>query len=88
MTFTRKIVKNGHIYLYEVRSYREKGRVRQAARYLGKEIEKDGKKVLHPPKDGHPVVQVLDSAGYVLYYTVVEEGFLFQYDVSLQQSSD
>ena len=42
VTFTRKIVKNGHIYLYEVRSYREKGRVRQAVKYLGKEIEKEG----------------------------------------------
>ena len=42
MTFTRKIVKNGHIYLYEVRSYREKGRVKQAVKYLGKEIEKEG----------------------------------------------
>lgn len=69
-------------------SDRNTGKVRQEVKYLAKGVEKDGKKVLHPPKDGHPVVQVLDSAGYVLYYTVVEEGFLFQYDVSLQQSSD
>ena len=32
MTFTRKIVKNGHTYLYEVRSYREKGRMKQAVK--------------------------------------------------------
>lgn len=48
MTFTRKIVKNGHIYLYEVRSYREKGRVKQTIKYLGKEIEKDGKNEILP----------------------------------------
>jgi hypothetical protein len=50
MTFTRKIVKNGHIYLYEVRSYREKGRARQTVRNLGKEIEKDGKREVLPPR--------------------------------------
>ena len=43
-------MKNGHIYLYEVRSYREKGRVRQAVKYLGKEIEKDGKREVLPPR--------------------------------------
>ena len=48
MTFTRKIVKNGYTYLYEVRSYREKGGVKQAIKYLGKEIEKDGKREVLP----------------------------------------
>jgi hypothetical protein len=53
-------------------------------KYLGKEVEKDGKKVLQSPKDRYSVRRILDSAGYVLYYTAVDEGFLFQYDDALK----
>jgi len=46
MTFTRKLVRGGNIYVYEVRSYRDRdtGRVRQEAKYIGKEVDKDGEK--------------------------------------------
>ena len=40
--------------------------------------------MLQPPRDRYSLRRVLDSAGYVLYYTAVEEGFLFQYDDALQ----
>ena len=39
MTFTRKIVKNGHIYLYEVRSYREKDIVEKAFSHIKPHLE-------------------------------------------------
>ena len=46
MSFVRKLKRNGHTYLVEVKSYRnEKGQVRQKyLRYVGKEV--DNKKVL------------------------------------------
>ncbi|MGC8699342.1 MAG: IS1634 family transposase, partial [Candidatus Acidifodinimicrobium sp.] len=86
MTYVRRQVRNGKIYLYEARTFRDKetGKVKQEVKYLGKEVEKDGKKVLQPPKDRYSVRRILDSAGYVLYYTAVDEGFLSQYDDALK----
>ena len=84
MTFTRKIVKNGHTYLYEVRSYREKGRVRQAVRYLGKEIEKDGKREVFPPRYRREIRKVLDSSAYILFRMAEDNGFTMEYEDALQ----
>ena len=39
MTFTRKIVKNGHTYLYEVRSHREKDIVEKAFSHIKPHLE-------------------------------------------------
>jgi len=48
MTFIRRVLnKNtGNYYVYEIRSYREKGtkKVKQESTYLGIEVEKNGKK--------------------------------------------
>jgi len=53
MTFMRKIIRGSNVCIYEVRSYRDRdaGRVRQEAKYIGTEVEKDGKKILMLPVD-------------------------------------
>ena len=86
MTFRRRIVKGDNVYFYDVRSYRDKetGKVRQEVKYLGKEVEREGKKVVRPPKDRYSVRRSLDSAAYIMYSTAVEQGFLFHYDDALQ----
>ena len=50
MTFRRRIEKGDSVYLYDVRSYRDRetGKVRQEVKYLGKEVDKDGEKVIRP----------------------------------------
>lgn len=82
MRFTRRLVRGSNVYVYEVRSYRDRdtGRVRQEAKYLGKEVEKDGKKILMPPVDRKGVRIVLDSGPYVLYRTAQENGILWQFE--------
>lgn len=52
MTFTRRIRRGEHTYVYKVRTHREKGtgKVKQDTEYLGKEVVKDDKTVLIPPK--------------------------------------
>ena len=86
MTFRRRIVKGDNVYFYDVWSYRDKetGKVRQEVKYLGKEVEREGKKVVRPPKDRYSVRRSLDSAAYIMYSTAVEQGFLFHYDDALQ----
>ncbi|MGC8562320.1 MAG: hypothetical protein ACP5NO_03880 [Thermoplasmata archaeon] len=83
MTFTRKIVKNGHTYLYEVRSYRERGRVKQAVRYLGKEVERNGKREVLPPKYRREIRKVLDSSAYILFRVAEDNGFTMEYEDAL-----
>jgi len=82
MTFMRKLVRGSNVYVYEVRSYRDRdtGRVRQEAKYIGKEVEKDGKKILIPPVDRKGVRMVFDSGAYVLYRTAQENGILWQFE--------
>lgn len=50
MTFTRRISRGEHIYLYRVTSYRESGKVKQKTEYIGTEVKKDGKTTIKPPK--------------------------------------
>ncbi len=52
MSFLRRIQKGDRTYVYEVRSYREKGtqKVKQETKYLGIEVDKGGKKEIIPPK--------------------------------------
>ena len=68
MTYIRRQVKNGHTYLSRVHSYRDKetGKVKQEVTYIGKEIEKDGKRTLIPPVDRRTVRRVLESAGHIM----------------------
>jgi len=82
MTFTRRLIRGSNVYVYEVRSYRDRdtGRVRQDAKYIGKEVEKDGKKILMPPVDRKGVRMVLDSGPYVLYRIAQENGLLWQFE--------
>ncbi len=53
MTYIRRQLKNGHIYLYSMRSYRDKKtiKVRQEAHYIGKEVKREGEKIIIPPLD-------------------------------------
>lgn len=44
------MVGNGRTYLYEIRSYRDQGKVKQESRYLGIETEKDGRKIIKAPR--------------------------------------
>lgn len=85
MTYIRRQVRNGHIYLSRVRSYRDKetGKVKQEVTYIGKEVEKDGKKTLIPPVDRRTVRRVLDSAGYIMYLQALDNGFLANYEDAL-----
>ena len=55
----RRIVKNGRAYLYENRSYRDQGKVKQESRYLGIETEKDGQKTIKTPKNRTSVRKIL-----------------------------
>ena len=73
MTFRRRIVKGDNVYFYDVRSYRDRetGKVRQEVKYLGKEVKREGKKVIRPPKDRYSVRRSLDSAVYIMYSTAV-----------------
>ncbi|MDP7080727.1 MAG: IS1634 family transposase [Candidatus Undinarchaeales archaeon] len=52
MTFIRRIKRGDSTYVYNVRTYREKGtgKVKQDTEYLGKEVEKDGETTIIPPK--------------------------------------
>ena len=79
MTFRGRIEKGDSVYLYDVRSYRdnETGKVRQEVKYLGKEVEKNGEKIIIPPKDGYSMRRALDSAAYIMYSTAVEHGSYF-----------
>ncbi len=83
MTFRRRIVKNGHTYLYEVRSYREKGRVKQAVNYLGTEIEREGKMEILPPRYRRGIRSVLDSSAYIMFRTAEDYGFTAEYEDAL-----
>ncbi|MGC8579765.1 MAG: hypothetical protein ACP5MB_06880 [bacterium] len=68
-----------------MRSYRDKetGKVKQEATYIGKEVEKDGEKMLIPPVDCRTVRRVLDSAGYIMYHQALDNGFLANYEDAL-----
>ncbi len=68
-----------------MRSYRNKktGKVRQEAHYIGKEVERDGEKIIVPPVDRTSVRHVLQSGPYILYHEVLENGFLANYDDAL-----
>ena len=49
------MVKNGRTYLYEIRSYRDQGKVKQESRYMGIETEIDGQRIIKAPKNRTPV---------------------------------
>ena len=53
VTHVRRQIRNGKIYLYEARTFRDRdtGKVKQEVKYLGREVEKNGEKVLQPPRD-------------------------------------
>ncbi len=85
MTYIRRQVKNGHTYLSRVRSYwdKETGKVKQEVTYIGREIEKDGKKVLIQTVDRRTVRRVLESAPYIIYFDTLEQEFLANYEDAL-----
>ena len=85
MTYTRRLTRNGHTYLYRARTFRDKktGKVEQEVTYLGKEVEKDGEKILQPKIDRSSVRRVLDSAGYIMYRVAEEHGFIDRYQAAI-----
>ena len=77
MTYTRKLVRGSHVYLYRVTSYRDKetGKVRQRTEYLGKEVVKDNVSTVQKPRNRITVRRVLDSAPYILYRLAEDFGY-------------
>ncbi len=78
MTFIRRIPNpnTGNNYVYEVRSYREKGtqKVKQETVYLGIEVEKDGKKEIIPPKRKRSGLrEILDYGTHMALHKVALE---------------
>lgn len=76
MSFIRRIKKGGRTYVYEIRSYREKGtqKVKQESAYLGIEVEKDGKKEIIPPKRKRTGLrEILDHGTHIALYNVATE---------------
>ncbi len=53
------MVRNGRTYLYENRSYRDQGKVKQESRYLGIETEINGQKITKAPENRTPVRKIL-----------------------------
>jgi len=83
MTFTRRIPAPGEnsSYVYRVKSYREKetGKVKQKTEFLGKEIVKNGKKVIIPPKHKRTKVKkVLSCGSSTVLYHLADKFGLFQ----------
>ena len=56
MTHVRRQVRNGKIYLYEARTFRDRatGKVKQEVKYLGREVEKTGRRCCSLPGTGIP----------------------------------
>lgn len=76
MSFLRRIQKGDRTYLYEVRSYREKGtkNPKQESVYLGIEVEKNGKKEIIPPKRKRTGLrEILDHGTHMALYNVATE---------------
>jgi transposase len=76
MTFVRRIKRNDSVYVYNVTTYRDKttGKVKQDTEYLGKEVEKDGEKVIIPPKRKRGGLrEILDYGLQVELYNVANE---------------
>ena len=69
MTYTRKLVRGEHTYLYRVTSYRDKetGKVRQRTEYMGKEVVKDNVSTVQKPRNRITARRVLDSAPHIMY---------------------
>ena len=77
------MVKNGRTYLYENRSYRDQGKVKQESRYLGIETEVDGRKTVRTPRNRASVRKILESSGYILYRVAEEYGFVDRYSLAI-----
>ena len=77
------MVKNGRTYLYENRSYRDQGKVKQESRYLGIETEVDGRKTIRTPRNRASVRKILESSGYILYRVAEEYGFVDRYSLAI-----
>ena len=77
------MVKNGRTYLYEIRSYRDQGKVKQESRYMGIETEIDGQRIIKAPKNRTPVRKILESSGYILYRVAEDNGFVDRYSIAI-----
>ena len=77
------MVKNGRTHLYEIRSYRDQGEVKQESRYMGIETEIDGQRIIKAPKNRTPVRKILESSGYILYRVAEDNGFVDRYSIAI-----
>ena len=76
MTFTRRLQKGENKYVYKVRTYREKGtgNVKQETQYLGKEVIKDGKTIIIPPKRKRTGLrEILDYGTHLALFNTAKE---------------
>ena len=83
MTYIRRIVKNGRTYLYEIRSYRDQGKVKQESGYLGIETEIDGQRIIKAPKNRTLVRKILELSGYIFYRVAEDNGFVDRYSIAI-----
>ena len=69
LTYTRKIIRGKNIYLYRVKSFRDRetGKVMQRSEYLGKEVLQNNVNTIHKHRHRIAVRKVLESAPYSLY---------------------
>jgi hypothetical protein len=69
LTYTRKITRGKNIYLYRVKSFRDRetGEMRQRAECLGNGVLKDNVKTIQKLRNRITVRKVLESAPYILY---------------------
>jgi hypothetical protein len=76
LTYTRRLVRGNHVYLYRVTSYRDRetGKVKQKTEYVGKEVVKDNVSTVQKPRNRITARRVLDSAPYIMYRFAEEFG--------------
>ena len=77
------MVKNSRTYLYEIRSYREQGKVKQESRYLAIETEINDRKNIKAPKNRTPVRKTMESSGYIFYRVVEKNDFVNRYFLAI-----
>jgi hypothetical protein len=77
MVFLRRLRRGDSVYLYRVRTYRDKatGKVKQDSEYLGKEVIRGGERVIIPPRRKRlaGVRRILDYGGVMALYQVAME---------------
>ena len=90
MTYTRRLVRGNHVYLYRVTSYRDKetGKVKQKTEYAGKEVVKDNVSTAQKPRNRITARRVMDSAPYIIYRFAEKFGLQDSFLATLEGLTD